>query len=419
MCSLGSSRRIWRAFFALLTSVAMAFAATVLAGCAAAPKQVVTDEAVGFEVAMEQIAKDLVQQLQDGTGIKAVIARIESQLRQTAIVIDPFIDAQNGYAVVAGKRAQTEIADKAKAVGKGFEFSDLTTDALAKSNFVMSGTIGFESKANTAKKLYRVHVALTNSKTGTVAAQSSAWLSDANIDMKPLPVYQESPVFLNDRYSRGLVQTSVAAVGQNAEATYFSQLATAALQAEAQQAYATDDTKTSLSLYQRAETRNDGKTLKIYSGLYVSHLKLGNLADAEKTFGQLVAVAFAENNLSIRFLFQVNSTDFINEPKLNQQYRIWVRQLGQHIIKSQQCVEVQGHSSKSGNEAYNNRLSLQRAEFIRRQMQLDSSASVNLTKATGRGFQDNLVGSGSDNEQDAIDRRVEFKIVPCSQNRGG
>jgi outer membrane protein OmpA-like peptidoglycan-associated protein len=172
-------------------------------------------------------------------------------------------------------------------------------------------------------------------------------------------------------------------------------------------------------LYQRAETRNDGKTLKIYSGLYVSHLKLGNLADAEKTFGQLVAVAFAENNLSIRFLFQVNSTDFISEPKLNQQYRIWVRQLGQHIIKSQQCVEVQGHSSKSGNEAYNNRLSLQRAEFIRRQMQLDSNASVNLTKATGRGFQDNLVGSGSDNEQDAIDRRVEFKIVPCSSNRAG
>jgi outer membrane protein OmpA-like peptidoglycan-associated protein len=419
MCSLGSSRRIWRAFFAPLTYIAIACVVTVLGGCAAAPKQVVTDEAVSFEVAMDQIAKDLVQQVQDGTGIKAVIARIESQLRQTIVVVDPFIDAQNGYAVVAGKRAQTEIADKAKAAVKSFEFYDLTTDALAKSNFVMSGTIGFESKANTAKKLYRVHVALTNSKTGAVAAQSSAWLSDANIDMKPLPVYQESPVFLNDRYSRGLVQTSVAAVGQNAEATYFSQLATAALQAEAQQAYATDDTKTSLSLYQRAETRNDGKTLKIYSGLYVSHLKLGNLADAEKTFGQLVAVAFAENNLSIRFLFQVNSTDFINEPKLNQQYRIWVRQLGQHISKSQQCVEVQGHSSKSGNEAYNNRLSLQRAEFIRRQMQLDSSASVNLTKATGRGFQDNLVGSGSDNEQDAIDRRVEFKIIPCSQNRGG
>jgi outer membrane protein OmpA-like peptidoglycan-associated protein len=419
MRSLGSSRRIWCALSAPLTFVAIFFAASFLSSCAAPPKQVVTDDAVGFEVAMEQIAKDLVQQLQDGTGIKAVIARIESQLRPTAIVIDPFIDAQNGYAVVAGKRAQTEIADKAKAAVKSFEFFDLTTEGLAKSNFVMSGTIGVESKANSVKKLYRVHVSLTNSKTGTVAAQSSAWLADTNIDMKPLPVYQESPVFLNDRYTRGLVQTSVATVGQNAESTYFSQLATAALQAEAQQAYAADDTKTSLSLYQRAETRNDGKTLKIYSGLYVSHLKLGNLADAEKTFGQLVAVAFAENNLSIRFLFQVNSTDFISEPKLNQQYRIWVRQLGQHIIKSQQCVEVQGHSSKSGNEAYNNRLSLQRAEFIRRQMQLDSNASVNLTKATGRGFQDNLVGSGSDNEQDAIDRRVEFKIVPCSSTRAG
>ena len=30
-----------------------------------------------------------------------------------------------------------------------------------------------------------------------------------------------------------------------------------------------------------------------------------------------------------------------------------------------------------------------------------------------RGFRENIVGSGSDNAVDALDRRVEFKIVPC------
>jgi len=30
------------------------------------------------------------------------------------------------------------------------------------------------------------------------------------------------------------------------------------------------------------------------------------------------------------------------------------------------------------------------------------------------GFRQNIVGSGTDNAVDALDRRVEFKIVPCT-----
>ena len=401
--------RKW-AVLAALTSVLLVTA------CAPAPVVKATDDAFAFDAAMEQISKSLVSQLQGGTGVQGVVARLENQLRQQFIVVDPFIDAQNGYAVKAGLNAQNAISTQTKAASKNIEFLELTTDNLAKATYVMSGTLGVEERAGQAgRKVYRIHVALLNPKSGAVAAQTSVWLADRNLDMTPLPVYQESPVFLNDRYTGGLVTTSRTPGGQAADGTYVSQLATAALQSEAQQAYASDDANRSLGLYQRAETRPDGKTLKIYSGLYVSYLKLGNLNDAERTFAQLIAVAFAENNLSIRFLFRVDSTDFIAETKLNQQYRIWVRQLGQHIVRKQQCVEVQGHSSKSGNEAYNSRLSLQRAEAIRRQMQQEASGSLNLTRATGRGFQDNLVGSGSDDEKDAIDRRVEFKILPCTQ----
>ena len=34
-------------------------------------------------------------------------------------------------------------------------------------------------------------------------------------------------------------------------------------------------------------------------------------------------------------------------------------------------------------------------------------------KPSGMGFRQNTVGSGTDNVVDALDRRVEFKIVPC------
>src|SRR5205823_3919697 len=35
------------------------------------------------------------------------------------------------------------------------------------------------------------------------------------------------------------------------------------------------------------------------------------------------------------------------------------------------------------------------------------------TKASGMGFRENLVGTGTDDARDALDRRVEFKIAEC------
>ena len=36
------------------------------------------------------------------------------------------------------------------------------------------------------------------------------------------------------------------------------------------------------------------------------------------------------------------------------------------------------------------------------------------TRAFGRGFKENVIGSGSDDAQDAIDRRAEFQVVDCA-----
>ena len=33
--------------------------------------------------------------------------------------------------------------------------------------------------------------------------------------------------------------------------------------------------------------------------------------------------------------------------------------------------------------------------------------------AIGMGFRENLIGTGTDNAVDVLDRRVEFRIVPC------
>lgn len=345
---------------------------------------------------------------------------------RVAVAIDPFVDAQNGHVVVVGKRMESAIAAGALEHLKGSEFQPLSAASHAKSNYVMSGSISFENRTPTdATRAYRVRVSLTDSKTGLIAAQSSAWLADewlSNDDLKreltALPIYEESPVFLNDKYSKALVDTTKKSVGEPADSSYYTQLTTAALVAEAQQAYTAQDTNASITLLQRAEERPDGKTPKVYAGLYTNYLKSGRMGEAEQTFKNLIALAFQERNLSIKFLFEVNKAELSGDPRFKEQYPMWTRQLAQHITQTGTCVDVRGHSSRSGDARYNEQLSRQRAERLRRHLLSIAPGITNLTRATGRGFQDAIVGSGTDDARDAVDRRVEMIIIDCAQVRG-
>lgn len=391
----------------------------LLAACAQAPQaQRSEDDPLPYAEAVQAMASSLAAQLQAQRGVlgRVQLGRLQSLIGETTIAVDPFLDAQNGYATRFGQRLQDDLAARIREAAPSTKFAPLSTEALRGAQYVMSGSIGFEPRGSAGRN-YRAQVGLLDAKTGAVVAHASAWLAERNLEMTPLPIYQDSPVFITDRYMQGLVETSRTPAGQPAERTYFSQLSTQALLSEAQAAFNAEDFRGALALYQRAETRPDGKSLRTYSGLYVTQLKLGNAAEAEKAFADLIATAFAANNLSIRFLFTVNSTDFLADPKLTQQYRIWTRQLAQYVARTRSCVDVQGHSSRTGNEAYNDQLSLQRAEALRRLLQQESAGAMQLTKATGRGFHDNLVGSGTDDARDAIDRRVDFKIVPCGQVR--
>jgi outer membrane protein OmpA-like peptidoglycan-associated protein len=389
----------------------------LLAGCAPQQtvKKVPVSDELSYDDAINALASNITVQLQPGD--QNILDRARSALATpttTVISMDTVVDAQNGYAMTFGQKLQHDLATRLGTLLKNTQLVPLTKASIAKSAYVMSGSVGFEDRPSGDAKSYRINVSVTDTKTGIVAAQSSVWLKDKNLDMSPVSVYQDSPVFLNDHYNDGLIATTRTPAGKPADKTYFNQFAVAALVAEAQEAYSGNDAKKALSLYQQAESMPDGKLLKVYTGMYVSYLKAGDLAGAENTFGQLVSVALAENNLSIRFLFAVNSTEFITDPRFTQQYRIWTKQLGKQLSGGKACLDVIGHCSKTGSEAYNQRLSLQRAETVRALMQKDSAESASMTRAVGKGYSENLVGSGTDDERDAIDRRVEFKVIQCN-----
>jgi outer membrane protein OmpA-like peptidoglycan-associated protein len=76
-------------------------------------------------------------------------------------------------------------------------------------------------------------------------------------------------------------------------------------------------------------------------------------------------------------------------------------------------MQIIGHTSRTGSEAVNDALSLQRANAILQRLAADAPVLGSRAKTSGKGFRENLIGSGTDNAVDALDRRVEFKIEPC------
>jgi outer membrane protein OmpA-like peptidoglycan-associated protein len=137
------------------------------------------------------------------------------------------------------------------------------------------------------------------------------------------------------------------------------------------------------------------------------------MVEAEQAYANLLKHAIAENNLSVKFLFRVRSREFWDDSELGAQYFMWIRQIARQVLASGKCLEISGHASKSGTAEFNESLSLSRAQWVMEQMLKIEPKLAGRLKATGKGFRENIIGSGSDDALDAIDRRVEFVLSSC------
>jgi outer membrane protein OmpA-like peptidoglycan-associated protein len=137
-------------------------------------------------------------------------------------------------------------------------------------------------------------------------------------------------------------------------------------------------------------------------------------AEARVVFSQLLKYGFSTSNtLTFKILFAVDSTQFAGGKFLSDQYTVWAEEIATYVQNNQRCILVAGHSSHSGSEAYNLKLSTERASLIRQTMASKRPAAGPRTSAEGKGFHENIVGSGTDDARDAVDRRVEFRQQAC------
>jgi len=235
--------------------------------------------------------------------------------------------------------------------------------------------------------------------------------------LNPTAYFHDSPVLLSGRSPNSAEQRNSqllnALPGSTVGADTVEDAWALALLSQAQEAYAEANYPKALELFQSVAARPGPLALRAYNGLYLSHLKLGQNDLARQDFKRVVAEGLATRSLAVKFLFMPGQTSFWADPSVSGNYDFWLQEISAQIAASAQCLEVAGHTSRSGEEAFNQRLSLARSEKVRGLMQGLQPGLAKRISASGKGWLENIVGSGSDDARDAIDRRVEFKLLDC------
>jgi hypothetical protein len=369
-----------------------------------------------FEQAASEATDDLVSQTQK---LPAFLAKIQNSLvkptasgPKSGIVIDPMLDSTTGEQTVATTAFEQRVIKRMAARFEQFEFLPFQAANLSRAQYLLTGTMT-RVPSQPARKVVRLNLALTELKSGSVVAQASALARDDGIDNTPLRYYKDSPVLMKDKVIEGYTRTTATPPGQKADTYYMERIAAAAYISEATSLYNAERYQEALGTYRNVLTTPEGEQLRTLSGVYLASVKLGKVADAEKAFAKVVALGFAYNEIGVKFLFNPGSVDFWSDPKISTAYTMWLRQIAHESVNANACLNIVGHTSHSGPEPINDALSLKRAAYIRQRLASEAPSLGPKTTATGMGFRQNIVGSGTDNSFDALDRRVEFKIVPC------
>ena len=358
---------------------------------------------VSFDAAAKKLATRLLREVQ-----------IKSLLTSKNIIVDDFTDEDTGELVEAGSAIEKIIFSIAEEKFTSLSLSKMDTKNILHAHYLINGVISFEQyKRKGKEKYYHIYASATDLETGKVIASASAWIKDKDLDYTPLREYKEAPMFMTDKRHISKVKTARSLSGTQADSEYYDSLKTNALISEAFKAFGEKDYRETISMLTEAASRPDGQVMKTYAGLYQSYLKEGDIELAEEAFGKLLDISVESNSFSIKLLFQVNSTQFISDKNLKQRYQIWLRQISRFFKKNNTCAKIVGHSSNTGAEEYNNRLSKQRADAVRNHMKSYYKSVEQKTETIGMGFRENIRGLGTDDGRDSIDRRVEFKIISC------
>ena len=334
-----------------------------------------------------------------------------------AVVIDPLIDGFS-YAQSAATRSMgVRLAALMREQYPLYDVQPFSAANVARSPLVLIGTftpVNAQRQTSGAREAYRICFALADLKSGKLVSKGLAFSKPHGVDAAPTVSYRDAPAWAEDAATLGYIRTCQGTkAGDPINPLYTERITAAALVAEAIEAYDAGRYQQSLDLYTSAQRTSAGDQFRVYNGVYLANWKLGRRDKAEAAFGKIVDYGLERQRLAVKFLFRPGSTAFGNDTKVTGPYPVWLKAIAARASSGSSCLEVTGHTSATGPEPLNERLSLLRAEYVKAQLEANVPALAKRTIAAGMGSRQTMVGSGRDDASDALDRRVEFKVIGC------
>ena len=380
---------------------------TASPGPATAQTEFIAPAPIRFEDAVTRAGRQLFRDAQATLGTEPRL-----------LVVDPLIDANTGGQTVSTEKMGENLEALAKKDFRSYAVTPLTRNTLATKPLLLIGTltpVNVERSIDTQPDAFRVWLTLIDLRTGKVVAKALDRATMESVNPEPLAFYRDSPTWHKDKTVMGYINSCQlnTKIGDSADADYLAHLPAAAVINEATLAY--DDGKVPVAnrLYREAQPIAEPGDLRVLNGLYITSWQLGQKEQARDAFGKIVASGLELKRLPVKLLFQPGGTGFNATGDLPQQYKVWISTLAAEAGKADACVRIVGHTSRSGNARANEALSRRRAEVIQKMLERDNRSLASKLTASGVGSKEALVGIGSDDQRDAIDRRVEFRVVDC------
>lgn len=334
------------------------------------------------------------------------------------LVIDPLVDGNSGFQSAATETMEARIGALVKSQYPNFELQPFNSATLARGPMLFIGTftaVNMDGSNKPGRDWHRVCLALLDLRSGKIVSKGFARAAMEGVDLTPTKFFLDSPAWAPDPAVTGYITTCQGTrAGDPIKPAYYDRIVAAAMINDAIVAYNKGEYEEAFDLYKGVARQPGGDQLRVYQGLYLAASKLNRKEDAQQAFARIVEHGLAQKQLGVKFLFRPGSTLFTPELQISGAYPMWLGQVSQRASQRSSCLEVAGHTSRTGPEPLNERLSLMRAQYIKQRLDAAVPALARRTSAAGMGSSQNLSGLGTDDMRDALDRRVEFKVKECT-----
>ena len=334
-------------------------------------------------------------------------------------VIDPLIDAATGAQTAGTVQMGEQLAAIVAAKQAQWTVKPLTRETLANAPLLLIGTltaIHTKNEPTEPADAFRIWLTLVDMKTGRIVAKSLDRATVGSVDAAPTKYFRDSPTWHKDRTVTAYIRSCQidTKVGDPLDPGYMIRLPAAALLNEAIMAYGENKLAEAGRLYRDASLVSDPDDLRVQNGLYLTHWRLGRKAEAAQAFSRIVASGLAARQLPLKLLFTPGTTNFTPMAYMGSQYPLWLGEVSRQVAQRNVCLKVIGHTSRTGTAAANDLLSERRASVIAASLERKTRGLNSRLSSSGVGWRETLIGLGTDDLRDALDRRVEFRVVDCA-----